>query len=237
MTYTDPDTGIEYEKSVTDFLTDGNVKGEWRGNVWISNSDFDQELWDREWAEWEQYKKDNTPADNDDHSDDVEGYFGSNEHQGEGDDKPPGDPDHEFDDDDSFDPPPVPGGDETPGKGVTTVSTEAITLFANNIEKLYGPMDELIKDLEAVEFAPGALPASFVLKSDIAGDKGLVPGSVTFINQVRDALAQIVNSARSLASAYQNHEEFNKMTGKDLGEFISQLKGSINALGSETPAA
>ncbi|WP_433261125.1 hypothetical protein ACQPZF_25980 [Actinosynnema sp. CS-041913] len=239
MTYTDPKTGIKLDKGPDDFLSDTNPKTLSDGS---ENHSFDEKLFDKEWAEWEKYEKTHipqhggkdAPPDNDGGGKDVKGYFNSDKHKDERDDKAPGDPEHKFGDDKPFKAPSVPGGDKTPGKGVTKVSTEAIKVFASNIEQLFGPLDEVAKKLQGVKLAPGSLPASFVLKDGIVGSKGLVPASLGFIDRVRDALTEIVKSSRTLAATYQNHEEFNKMSGKDLGEFVGGLRGNINGMKGNT---
>ncbi|MEC3975221.1 hypothetical protein [Amycolatopsis sp. H20-H5] len=162
----------------------------------------------------------------------VVDYF---DHKGAGDANLPKGDHHEFKGiDEAALQPAVPGGSDTPGKGVTTVSTEAIKTFANNMQSLVVPLMYADEMLKQIKVAPGALPASFVLKGKV---DGLVPATQEFVSVVKKALVEVVKTANSMALHYKNAEEFNKMTGKDLGEFVHNIRPMINGLGSEGKSA
>jgi hypothetical protein len=52
----------------------------------------------------------------------------------------------------------------------------------------------------------------------------------TFIGNTRETMADIAVAAEELAAKYTSAEEFNKMTGTDLGSYVSELNGDINGL-------
>ncbi|MFB9909021.1 hypothetical protein [Allokutzneria oryzae] len=131
-----------------------------------------------------------------------------------------------------YPPPRVPGGSETPGKGVTTVSTEALKLFAGNIRSLLPALREVRTRLLDVKLAPGAFYDAHQLMVKVvgagdAGTGGLQPTTLKFVENAINAITVTADELDKLASAYATAEELNRMTGMDLGEHIERAKGYI----------
>jgi hypothetical protein len=208
--YTDAQTGKTYDKGPTDFISSGNEKYNLDGT---ESSSFDQGQWDREWAAWEAYKAEEDKIHEFDVKDDV-----------------PVDTNHGFGTSGQFDPPAVPGGDGPGEPGSTEVSTDAMKTFAANIKSLVDPMVTSWNDMGNVKIAAGGFHEAFTLRDTIMGPTGLAMTTQTFIGNTRETMADIAVAAEELAAKYTSAEEFNKMTGTDLGTYVSELNGDINGL-------
>src|SRR5262245_20910000 len=106
--YWDPETGMTYDKGPSDFFTEGNdpwIYGP--GGRRMENPNFDQEQYDKDKAEWEEYT-----------GVEVSHYDVPEE-------LPQVPEEHEFGGS-TYVPPAIPGGADTPGKGVLTVNTDAL---------------------------------------------------------------------------------------------------------------
>jgi len=208
--YTDAQTGKTYDKGPTDFISSGNERYNAAGN---QNPSFDEAQWDREWAAWEAYKAEEDKIHEFDVNDDV-----------------PTDTNHDFGTNGHFDPPVVPGG-EGPGEpGSTEVSTAAMKTFAANIKALVDPMQTSWTDMGNVKIAAGGFHEAFTLRDKIMGPTGLAMTTQKFIGDTRETMADIAIAAEELAAKYTSVEEFNSMTGTDLGTYVSELNGDINGL-------
>jgi hypothetical protein len=218
MSYYDPDTKLTYDKSPTDFIDPNNVKYNWRGNIETLNPNFDQAKYDQQWKAWNDYK-----ATQVDQAKVVPFDVNNNV---------PNDPNHDFGTQGQVPPPDVPGGHDTPGKGVTAVSTDAMKTFVSNLKQLNDPLQTSYTKLGTVDVRAGGFHEAFTLRDKIMGDTGLAASTQKFIGNTRETLADIANAADALALKYTNAEDFNSMTGADLGTYVSELNGDINGLGS-----
>jgi hypothetical protein len=210
--YTNPETGEHYDRGPDDFMSDSNTA---TNNDGGPNTSFDQAQWDREWAAWEAYEANpnRDKIEEFDVKDDV-----------------PTDTDHDFGDTGKFPPPTVPGGDGDGEPGSTEVSTAAMKTFAANIKSLVDPMQTSWTDMGNVKIAAGGFHEAFTLRDKVMGPNGLAMSTQKFIGDTRETMADIAIAAEELAAKYTSVEEFNSMTGKDLGTYVSELNGDINGL-------
>ncbi|HEX8864021.1 MAG TPA: hypothetical protein VF821_00055 [Lentzea sp.] len=139
-----------------------------------------------------------------------------------------------------FPPPPnVPGGNDTPGKGVHVISVDAIKLYANNIRALKPVITQTIKeldDLAAKGFGPGNFGAANNFKSKVFGAAGGQSGA-TLLASTRQVFVEaetIINevSARcdEIATKYKNADELTELDAKEFGTMVSNVKSKIDNL-------
>lgn len=132
-------------------------------------------------------------------------------------------------------PPPVPGGADKPGSGVTAVSTDAMKTFAANVMTLGGSLRQARTRIGTVNVAAGGFPEGFEIKNRIVGTNGLVQTTGAFLDVAIETLTDVVNAANSLVHTYTNAEDLNGLTSQELGEFVSEARTDVNGLSG--PAA
>ncbi|MBB4687593.1 WXG100 family type VII secretion target [Amycolatopsis jiangsuensis] len=132
-------------------------------------------------------------------------------------------------------PPPVPGGSDTPGKGVTAVNTEAMRTFAKNLETLAdGPIKDLEHKLDGVQLKPGIfLTANEKIFQPILGSNALRDTSKTAIHDLVRALGDMSEAVNTAAKAYENADEVNKMTADEYNEYFNEVNGQITNAGQK----
>lgn len=130
-------------------------------------------------------------------------------------------------------PPPVPGGN-SPGEGVTTVSTEALRTFAHNIGQLIPIVDQAWEQMDLAWIQAGNFGLATTLKVKMSGDAGFGPATRQFLDRTADVLRRLQNAALSIADEFENAEELNEATSADVGFQMSMVKTGVNAL---NPAA
>jgi hypothetical protein len=151
-------------------------------------------------------------------------------------DHPPPDPKHEWiPEGDVGKPPPVPGGSEHPGKGVTVVNTAAMRTFAKNLHTLAdGPIKDLPNKLDGVQLKPGVfLTAQDKIVKPIIGPGGLRDSSKTAIHDLVKALGEVADAVNTAAKAYENADEVNKMSADRYNEYFNKVNGHITNAGSQ----
>jgi hypothetical protein len=210
--YTNPETGEHYDRGPDDFMSDSNTA---TNNDGGPNTSFDQAQWDREWAAWEAYEANPN-------RDKIEEFDVK--------DNVPTDTNHDFGDDGKFPPPVVPGGEGDGEPGSTEVSTAAMNTFVANIKLLAEPMQTSWTEMGNIKIAAGGFHEAFTLRDKVVGPNGLALSTQKFIGDTRETMADIAVAAAELAAKYDTVEEFNAMTGKDLGTYVSELNGDINGL-------
>ncbi|MGH3431426.1 MAG: hypothetical protein ACRDQB_01175 [Thermocrispum sp.] len=128
--------------------------------------------------------------------------------------------------------PAVPGGAENPGQGVTTVSTEAITVFSNNLQQLEEPIRFALGRVSEVNVRAGAFNQAHVLAGKINGDGGLAESTRKVLTQALDALAEIRESCARLALEYESAEELNAADATEFQRLVNRASSVINSVGA-----
>ncbi|WP_199730469.1 hypothetical protein [Amycolatopsis panacis] len=152
-----------------------------------------------------------------------------------GDQKPP-DPQHEWIPPGNVGkPPPVPGGSDHPGKGVTAVNTEAMRTFAKNLQSLAdGPIKSLPDKLEGVQLKPGVfLTAQEKIVKPITGPGGLRDTTKSAIHDLSKALDEVAEAVITAAKAYENADEVNKMSADQYNQYFNRVNGHITNAGQQ----
>lgn len=241
MRYVDSATGKVYDKGPGDFLTDGNTRyiatGNGKATQAQENPFFDEELYKREWAEWEKYKA-SVDGDNDEGSKDVANYPGI-----EG-DPPVSDGKVDFDKVDNGDinlniahAPDVPKYGDGSGGGTIAISTDAMKNFRENILMLKAPIDDSVRDLGKINVEPGGFAEAWAVEQKIEGQEGLVPATSVFIGKVRNNLLLLAEACDALMNEYNGTEELNTLKGDKLNGFVGQLGQGIKGMGGSAPPA
>jgi hypothetical protein len=128
-------------------------------------------------------------------------------------------------------PPPVPGGADTPGKGVTTINTKAMQTYASNIDALIQPLRDSANALQSVNIKPGVFPAALELSKSInTGETGLRDASYTVLNNLVNALVDVHDALRLMASKYDKAEDLNEISAGDYANYMAIAAGRVNAV-------
>jgi len=127
--------------------------------------------------------------------------------------------------------PPVPGGADTPGKGVTSVSTDAIRTFAANLLLLEDPIRTALKGTDNVNIHAGAFNQAFVLTRKIGGDGQLLTSTRAVLTNALDALESIRAACFKLVAEYDTAEELNEADANKFNELILDAKTVISSMG------
>lgn len=150
--------------------------------------------------------------------------------------QPPPDPKHEWiPPGDVGKPPPVPGGSDHPGKGVTVVNTEAMRTFAKNLQSLAdGPIKSLPDKLEGVQLKPGVfLTAQEKIVKPITGPGGLRDTTKSAIHDLSKALDEVAEAVNTAAKAYESADEANKMSVDQYNQYFNRVSGHITNAGQQ----
>ena len=124
------------------------------------------------------------------------------------------------------------GGDGKDGKGNTVVSTEAIKMFASNIELFEGPIRTALNGLGEVDIHAGAFYQAFNLASRIDDEGQLTDNTRIVLTKSLDALVKIREACSRLATEYDTAEELNKADATRFGQLVSDANNVINSFGS-----
>jgi hypothetical protein len=128
-------------------------------------------------------------------------------------------------------PPPVPGGAHSPGKGVTTVNTDAMRTFAKNIAQLAEPLTTSMNAVQSVNVRAGAFPSAITLASKInTPQTGLRDSVVASLDQIAQAIGDTADAVSRMALAYDSGEAANKITASKYGDFMQQGSAVISSL-------
>jgi hypothetical protein len=134
-------------------------------------------------------------------------------------------------------PPPVPGGSSTPGKGVTAVNTAAMKTFAANLASLAdtgGPLYKLIDYLGQVNVKPGGFrSAQTYIHDPLMGTGKLKDQSVKMVHDLIDSINTASEKMSQAALRYETADEANNMSSTDYSNYFGQLSTDINNIGSK----
>lgn len=115
-------------------------------------------------------------------------------------------------------------------KGNTAVNTNAMLVFANNIEQLIEPVKAAHQAVSAVDVRAGAFNRAYVLRNSISGDNQLTDSTLTVLNRVQEGLVDLAAAARKLAADYENTEELSKATTDDVGRYMTEVGADVRGL-------
>jgi len=124
------------------------------------------------------------------------------------------------------------GGDGKNGNGNTVVSTEAIKMFAKNIELFEQPIRTALNGLNQVDIRAGAFYQAFQLASRIDDEGQLTDSTRIVLTKSLDALVTIREACTRLATEYDTAEELNKADATRFGQLVNDANSVINSLGS-----
>lgn len=130
--------------------------------------------------------------------------------------------------------PKVPGGQNSPGKGVTTVNTEAMKLFAKNLGGLTdknGPLETIYNQLDGVKVQAGGFHSAIALATAINSDGKLRDATKLTLGNVIEVLKEISDAMLRVATHYETAEEANKMSSDDYFTYLGTVSGRINGMG------
>jgi hypothetical protein len=136
-------------------------------------------------------------------------------------------------------PPAIPGGPETPGKGVTVISVDAIKLYATNIEALLPTITSTLAeldDLSASGFGAGYFGAANNFKGKVFGGANsantatLLASTRTVFTEAESIIKSIALRCREIAQKYKTADELTKLDAEEFGHMVSTVKTKVDAL-------
>jgi hypothetical protein len=134
-------------------------------------------------------------------------------------------------------PPPVPGGSSTPGKGVTAVNTAAMRTFAANLASLgdaSSPLYKLIDYLGQVNVKPGGFRSALTnIQEPVMGTGKLKEESVKMVHDLIDAINTASEKMSQAALKYETADEANNMSSTDFSNYFGQLTTDVGNIGSK----
>ncbi|MEU4669218.1 hypothetical protein AB0F91_14835 [Amycolatopsis sp. NPDC023774] len=132
-------------------------------------------------------------------------------------------------------PPPVPGGAEHPGKGVTTVNTEAMRTFATNMQTLAdGPLKDLPGQLDGITVKPGIFAtANSKITQPIVGPGGVRDTTRATIQDLITSLHDLSEAVNTASKAYDDADEANNMTMDKYNQYFGNVSNEINNAGNK----
>jgi hypothetical protein len=131
-------------------------------------------------------------------------------------------------------PPPVPGGTDTPGKGVTAVNTAAMKTYAQNLDSLVadnGPLKNISHAMDTMVVKAGGFRGAAALTTKVTGDSGIRNAAQKTLADMVTVITNISDSVKKMSANYESAEEANKMSKDDYIKYLSQVSGQINGMG------
>ncbi|SFR29917.1 hypothetical protein SAMN04488564_12410 [Lentzea waywayandensis] len=135
--------------------------------------------------------------------------------------------------------PKVPGGTETPGKGVKVINVDAIKLYANNIRSLKRVITQAIKELDDLAtrgFGAGNFGAANNFKSKVFGGAS-GKNTATLLESTRQVFVEaetIIDevSARcfEIAQKYKTADELTELDVKEFSSMVGSVKAKVSNL-------
>jgi hypothetical protein len=132
-------------------------------------------------------------------------------------------------------PPPVPGGADHPGEGVTAVNTEAMKTFAANVRGLIdhdSPLRQIAQELPDIKVKAGGFRSAMTLADNISGSGKLIDATVSTLQTTIQAIATLADAVHKIAVDYENHEDANKMTSEQYSKYLGQASTLVNRIDS-----
>lgn len=132
--------------------------------------------------------------------------------------------------------PPVPGGHDHPGRGVTVVNTKAMKTFATNISGLVadgGPLRQALTALEDVDVRAGGFRTAVALAKVVNGPDGMQGATRKTLADMIEVLTSVSDAVNKMANHYEKAEDLNTMSSADYATYLGQTSGSINSMGPQ----
>jgi hypothetical protein len=132
--------------------------------------------------------------------------------------------------------PPVPGGHDHPGKGVTVVNTKAMKTFATNVGGLVadgGALKAALTDMDNVHVHAGGFRTAIALEKTVNGPGAMQGGTRQTLADMIEVLSSLADAVGRMANHYDNAEDANKMTSADYATYLGQSSGEINSMGGQ----
>jgi hypothetical protein len=136
-------------------------------------------------------------------------------------------------------PPQVPGGADSPGKGVNVVSVDAVKYFASSIKALLPVVTGTIKELDDLAsrgFGPGNFGAANNFKAKVFGG-GDGAGSATLLASTRQVfveaetiLTEISARCDEIAQKYATADELTELDADEFTQMVSNVKSRVDNL-------
>lgn len=133
--------------------------------------------------------------------------------------------------DDPFTSPPVPGHDGS-GSG-TTVDTDALDVFANNMDLLIAPTTKASTTLQSVDVEPGAFYHANQIRINVNGangDDGLKAKYLLVLSDLGQGLADLRDGIKQLSSTYKTVADAAHMTASDFQSAMNLSQADMTAL-------
>jgi hypothetical protein len=127
----------------------------------------------------------------------------------------------------------VPGGNDTPGKGVEVVSVEAIKIFANNIESLLPTITTMIAEIDALRakgVGPGNFGSAKNLGVKVVGPNNLVDQTRALYVEAQNVIKETVLVCRSMAATYKTAAELSELDAAEFKQKVTGVKSKIDGL-------
>jgi hypothetical protein len=132
--------------------------------------------------------------------------------------------------------PPVPGGHDHPGKGVTVVNINAMKTFASNISGLVaddGPLRQALVQLEDVDVRAGGFRTAVALAKVVNGPDGMQGATRSTLTDVIQVLTSVADAVNRMANHYEKAEDLNTISSTDYATYLGQTSGAINSMGPQ----
>ncbi len=128
--------------------------------------------------------------------------------------------------------PPVPSFTGSTGTG-TSVDTDPMDVFADNIGKLITPTTSASTVLQAVSVQPGAFYHANQMRISVNGpnaDDGLKEKYIQTLSDLGQGLADLQLGIQQLSAKYKTVEDANTMTAKDFQTAMSTSQGDFTQM-------
>jgi hypothetical protein len=132
--------------------------------------------------------------------------------------------------------PPVPGGHDHPGRGVTVVNINAMKTFASNISGLVadnGPLRQALVELEDVDVRAGGFRTAVALAKVVNGPEGMQGATRSTVSDVIEVLTSVADAVNRMANHYEKAEDLNTISSTDYATYLGQASGAINSMGPQ----
>lgn len=132
--------------------------------------------------------------------------------------------------------PPVPGGHDHPGRGVTVVNTKAMKTFAANVSGLVaedGPLRKALAAMEDVDVRAGGFRTAVSLAKVVNGPDSMQGATRNTLADMIEVLASVADAVNRMANHYEKTEDLNTMSSADYATYLGQTSGAINSMGPQ----
>lgn len=134
-------------------------------------------------------------------------------------------------------PPLVPGGNDTPGKGVVAVNVDAVKYYAMAIRSMLPVLDGIVKELDDLQpFGAGHFAAGHNFRAKVFGNDDKSSGS-TLLASTRQVFVEAQSVIREVSARcddivrkYKSADDLGKMDADDFRQMVSGVSNRVDAL-------